>query len=214
VIQMIFSAERQIDAPPPGTWVGQTHLFWKSRSGLPGPDLQPMFVSHPNYDPEWMEGPENGFTMLPGIIRPATRGTLRLRSADPTDELELDPRYLGVEADMQAMLASLELCRELGRSSALAEWGAKELYPGPGVTSDADLREYIRRTIGTYHHQVGTCKMGIDAESVVDPQLRVYGVEGLRVADASIMPAVSSGNTHAPAMMIGEKAADSIIGMG
>jgi choline dehydrogenase len=211
VVPIVYSAGATVPPPPPGTWVGQTHLFARSRSGLIGPDLQPLLVAMPNYDPTWMEGPANGFTLLPGIIRPASRGSLRLRSAEPQEELIIDPQYLACDADVGAMLVALELCRELGRSTAVAEWGATELYPGPGVETQRQLRDYIRRTVGTYHHQVGTCKMGIDAEAVVDPELRVYGVDGLRVADASIMPAVSSGNTHAPAMLIGEKASDLVI---
>jgi choline dehydrogenase len=100
------------------------------------------------------------------------------------------------------------LCREIGGAPALQAWEAKELYPGPGVTSAAELRDYVRSTAITYHHQVGTCKMGIDADAVVDPELRVHGIDGLRVADASIMPAVTSGNTNAPSVMIGERVAD------
>jgi choline dehydrogenase len=96
----------------------------------------------------------------------------------------------------------------MSRTGPLQEWGAKELYPGPELETEQELREYICRTVLTYHHQVGTCKMGVDAEAVVDPELRVYGTTGLRVADASIMPSVTSGNTFAPAVMIGERAAD------
>jgi choline dehydrogenase len=214
VVPIVYSAETLVPPPPAGTWSGQTHLFARSRPGLTGPDLQPLFVAQPNYDPAWMEGPPNGFTLMPGIIRPASRGSLRLHSADPGDEPVIDPQYLACDADVEALLAGLELCRELGRSGAVAEWGATELYPGPTVETRQELRDYVRRTVSTYHHQVGTCKMGIDARSVVDPELRVYGVEGLRVADASIMPAVSSGNTHAPAMMIGERASDLLLAAG
>jgi choline dehydrogenase len=106
------------------------------------------------------------------------------------------------------ILAAIDLMRSIGRSPYLAdEWDAVELYPGPGVTSVDALTSYVRRTAITYHHQVGTCKMGIDVEAVVDPKLAVHGVQGLRVADASIMPAVTTGNTHAPTVMIGERAA-------
>jgi choline dehydrogenase len=211
VVPVIYSAEAPVPPPAPGTWAGQTHLFARSRSGLTAPDLQPLFSSLPGYDPSWMEGPPNGFTLMPGIIRPASRGSIRLCSADPDDALVIDPQYLACAADVEAMVTAIELCRELGRSSPVAEWGATELYPGPGIETRAALRDYARRTLVTYHHQVGTCKMGIDAEAVVDPELRVYGVDGLRVADASIMPAVVSGNTHAAAMMIGEKAADLLL---
>jgi choline dehydrogenase len=212
IVPLVYSAEAPVPAPAPGTWPAQTHLFARSRSGLTAPDLQPLFFTFPAYDESWMQGPPNGFSLMSAIIRPASRGSLTLRSADPEDELVLDPRYLACEADVEAMVASIELCRELGRSSALAEWAPTELYPGPGLRTKDALRDYARRAVITYHHQVGTCKMGIDEAAVVDPELRVYGVEGLRVADASVMPAVTSGNTHAPSMMIGEKAADLVAG--
>jgi len=109
------------------------------------------------------------------------------------------------------MLTCVKMCREIGEASALSAWNAGEVWPGPDAMSDEDLTAYIRKAAGTYHHQVGTCKMGTDRHAVVDPELKVHGVEGLRVADASIMPAVTSGNTNAPSIMIGEKAADMIL---
>lgn len=207
---LVYSAEAPLPPPAPGTWPGQTHLFAHSRPGLTAPDLQPLFFTFPAYDESWMEGPPNGFTLMAGIIRPASRGAIRLRSADPEDELLIDPAYLACDADVEAILAAIELCRAIGASEAVQEWGPTELYPGPQVKTRDGLVDYVRRAVITYHHQVGTCKMGVDADAVVDPELRVYGVTGLRVADASIMPAVTSGNTHAPALMIGEKAADLI----
>jgi choline dehydrogenase len=145
---------------------------------------------------------------MAGLIRPASRGTLRLRSAEPADAPLLDPRALVCQADVDALATCIELCREIARQPALAEWSDGELYPGPGVTSRADVVDYVRGTAVTYHHQVGTCRMGIDELAVVDPELRVRGIEGLRVADASVMPTVPSGNTHAPTVMIGERAAE------
>jgi choline dehydrogenase len=183
------------------------HLFWHSRPGLPGPDIQPLFFHLPLYL-EGMEGPEDGYTLMAGIIRPASRGTLRLASADPAAPPVLDPRTLSCEADLDALVAAVELCREIGRRDALAEWRGSELYPGEAVTTRDELRDYVRGTAITYHHQAGTCKMGVDELAVVDPQLRVRGVDGLRVADASVMPLVTSGNTHAPTVMIGERAAE------
>ena len=203
---IIFSAEREIGPPPPDCWAAESHLFWRSRPGLVAPDIQPIHFSVPAYEP-WMSGPANGFTLLGGIIRPASRGSIRLTSADPRAELAIDPRALSCEADMEALVASATLCREMGATAALAEWGARELYPGPEVTTDAALRDYLRRTVITYHHQVGTCRMGIDEGAVVDPQLRVRGIAGLRVADASVMPAVTSGNTNAATLLIGERVA-------
>ena len=207
----IFAAERTIDPPAPGLSPIQTHLWWRSRSGLPGPDTQPIHFSVPLYEP-WMEGPENGFTLLGGMIRPASRGTIRLSGPDPADPLLIDPNVLAEPGDLSSLLASLGQVRELGAAPALAhEWKARELYPGPSVRTAAELRDYVRRTAITYHHQVGTCRMGIDAEGVVDPRLRVHGIHGLRVADASVMPAVTSGNTNAPSLLIGERAADFIV---
>lgn len=208
---VIFSAERAIDAPSPGLPACQTHLFWRSRPGLAVPDIQPIHFMVPMYEP-WMEGPENGFTLLGGLIRPASRGSIRLSGPTIDDALLIDPHVLACEADVRGLVAAVELCRQMGASPPLRAWGAVERYPGPGVTSAEDLRAYVRETAITYHHQVGTCKIGVDEAAVVDPTLRVYGVEGLSVADASVMPAVTTGNTNAPSIMIGERAADFITG--
>ncbi len=204
---MIYSAEREIAPPAPGATPGQSHLFWRSRPGLPGPDLQPIHFSAPLYE-EGMQGPANGFTLMAGMIRPTSRGSIRLSGPEPSDELLIDPRTFSSVSDLDRLQQAAELCREIGAAPALREWGARELYPGPRVTSDEDLRSYLRSTVLTYHHQAGSCKMGIDDAAVVDPELRVYGIDGLRVADASIMPAVISGNTNAPSVMIGERVAD------
>jgi choline dehydrogenase-like flavoprotein len=142
------------------------------------------------------------------MIRPLSRGTVTLSRSGPTAPPLIDLAALSCEADLEALTASVALCREIGAAPSLAEWGARELYPGPEVAGAAALRDYVRRTAVTYHHQVGTCKMGRDELAVVDPTLRVHGIEGLRVADASVMPTVITGNTNAPAIMIGERAAD------
>ncbi len=204
---VIYAASRAVPPPLAGLQPLHSHLFWHSRAGLPGPDIQPLFFHLPLYL-EGMEGPPDGYTLMAGIIRPASRGSLTLASADPAAPPLLDPGYLRCDADLDALVAAIELCREIGRQDALSPWRGSELHPGPGVQSADELRDYVRRTAITYHHQVGTCAMGVGEEAVVDPQLRVRGVEGLRVADASVMPLVTSGNTHAPAMMIGERAAD------
>jgi choline dehydrogenase len=204
---VIYSSARPVPPAVAGLQQLHAHLFWHSGPGLLVPDLQPLFFHLPMYL-EGMEGPPDGYTLMAGAIRPASRGTLRLTSADPERPPLLDPAFLSCDADVEVMLAALELCREIGGQDALLDWRGEELYPGPDVSSEAELRTYLRQTAITYHHQVGTCKMGTDALAVVDPQLRVYGVEGLRVADASVMPLVTSGNTHAPALMIGERAAE------
>ena len=151
---------------------------------------------------------------MAGMIRPTSRGSIRLSGPEASDELLIDPRTFSSVSDLDRLQAAAELCREIGAAPALREWGARELYPGPGVTSDADLRSYLRSTVLTYHHQAGSCKMGIDDAAVVDPELSVYGIDGLRVADASIMPAVISGNTNAPSVMIGERVADFAVAAG
>jgi choline dehydrogenase len=205
---VIFSADRAIDAPLAGATPAQTHLWWRSRPGLAGPDMQPIHFAFPMYE-EWMEGPENGFTFQAGMIRPASRGSIRLSGPTLAHELVIDPRILSAEADLKTLETAVELCREIGAAPALREeWRTSERYPGPDVSSAKELRDYVRRTAITYHHQVGTCKMGSDEHAVVDERLRVRGIEGLRVADASIMPAVTSGNTNGPSIMIGERVAE------
>jgi choline dehydrogenase len=208
---VIFAASRPVPAALPGLQQLHSHLFWRSRSGLTSPDIQPLFFHLPLYL-EGMEGPTDGYTLMAGIIRPASRGTLRLASGDPRAAPLIDPAYLSCDVDTEALVAAVTLCREIGEQPALAEWRGRELYPGAGVRTRDELRQYVRRTAITYHHQVGTCAMGVGEHAVVDPQLHVRGVEGLRVADASVMPLVSSGNTHAPTVMIGERAAELVLG--
>ncbi|HYS37616.1 MAG TPA: GMC family oxidoreductase N-terminal domain-containing protein [Pseudonocardiaceae bacterium] len=213
LVPVIFGTERPTGRPSAGLGPAQTHLFWRSRPGLPVPDVQPLHFPVPMYPPG-MTGPPSGFTLQAGIVRPASRGSIRLSGPDPTDELLIDPGTLRTAADVDALAAAVALCRELGNATVLRdEWRATECHPGPGVgtaTTDPELRAYLRRTVSTYHHQVGTCAMGIDATAVVDPRLHVYGIEGLRVADASVFPSITTGNTHAPALLVGERAATMI----
>jgi choline dehydrogenase len=210
IAPLTYTSARPIPPRRPRLSQHHVHLFWRSRPGLAVPDTQPVCFHIPLYREEWMHGPGEGaaFTVVGGLIRPASRGEIRLTAPEPEAPLVLDPRYLTCDADLEALTRSVELCREIVRREPLARWAAEELYPGPQVRTDAELREYVRRTVGSYHHQVGTCRMGRGADAVVDPELRVHGVEGLRVADVSIMPAITTGNTYAPAIMIGERAAD------
>jgi choline dehydrogenase len=145
------------------------------------------------------------------MVRPESRGTLRLTGPAPEDPVALDPNILASEADLESLVAAVELCRRVGAATALREWGPAERYPGPSVETREAVVDYVRRTAITYHHQVGTCRMGKDAAAVVDPRLRVHGIDGLRVADASIMPSVTTGNTNAPSIMIGERAAELLL---
>jgi choline dehydrogenase-like flavoprotein len=191
----------------------EAHFFAKSDPGMTAPDLQPLMSHFPmpveGY-PQLEYG--NGYAIVAGIIRPLSRGRLWLRSADPAEHPVIDPHYLEEKADVRALLASLKLSREVGQASALSEFRAREIAPGPDAATDEELIEYGMRNLITYHHQAGTCKMGIDNQAVVSPaDLTVYGVPGLRVADASVMPAVTSGNTNAPSIMIGERCAEFLL---
>jgi choline dehydrogenase len=133
-----------------------------------------------------------------------------LRSPDPLAPPLIQPNYLASEADLDLLVEGVKLARTLAQTQAFAPFLGDPLQPGELVRSDAEIRAYIRSAASTVYHPVGTCKMGVDPLAVVDPRLRVYGVEGLRVADASIMPTIVNGNTNAPAIMIGEKLADLI----
>lgn len=191
----------------------EAHLFAKSDPGMTAPDLQPL-MSHFPMPVEGYPQPAygDGYAIVAGVIRPLSRGRLWLKSTDPAVSPVIDPSYLEERADVRALLASLKLSREIGEAKALREFRAREIAPGPDVRTDEELIEYAMRNLITYHHQVGTCKMGIDNVAVVSPaDLRVYGVDGLRVADASIMPSVTSGNTNAPSIMIGERCADFLL---
>jgi choline dehydrogenase len=207
---VVCSSSRPMPPAVPGTTPLHAHLFARSKGNLPAPDTQPLVFNVPAYLPG-MEGPPDGFTLMAGMIRPQSRGRLTLASADPDVAPVIDPAYLAEEADADALQWSLEQVREIAHAGALADWLGAELYPGQRVTSRDDVRDYVRDTAITYHHQAGTCRMGVDELAVVDPQLRVRGVDGLRVADASVMPTVTAGNTHAPTTMIGERAAELVV---
>jgi choline dehydrogenase len=205
---VIHEANREL--PPHKNNILEAHLFAKSDPALAVPDHQPLFMCKAPPLPT-LEIPDNAYAIAPGIIRPVSRGELKLTANDPSAPLHIDPRYLSEPADLNTLVHSLEVAIDILESPVFAKWRKRSLYPK--VKTRAERAEWAQQTCETYHHQAGTCKMGIDGMSVVDPQLRVYGVEGLRVADASIMPSVTSGNTNAPSIMIGEKAADLIRGV-
>lgn len=156
----------------------------------------------------------HGYAISPVALYPRSRGTVRLAGPDPRAAPLIDPHLLEHPDDILPLIRALKIARAAFASAPFAEYDGTEVAPGPDVTSDAALDAYIRSTGYTVHHPVGTCRMGdpADAATVVDPQLRVRGIAGLRVADASIMPGVIGGNTNAPCVMIGERAADFILG--
>jgi choline dehydrogenase len=204
--------------PAPEVAVAQVHYWAKSSPEKSVPDTQPIFFSVPMYTNtagELMEGPEEGFSLLAGIVRPASRGSLTLSGPGADDPVRIDLGAYTEREDLEAMLFSLRQCRAIAARPALQQLGAQEIFPGPAVgDSEEELTAYIRNTTTTYHHQVGTCAMGTGPDAVVDPEsFRVHGLAGLRVADASIMPRVTTGNTNAPSVLIGEKAAAAITGV-
>lgn len=199
-------------------WIGKTFLetgaFLKTRPSEPRPDLQmlsiPWAYPEPNDDgpgePTICKTP--CFTILPGLIRPKSRGEVLLRTSNPADAPIMDPHYLEDDDDMRVLLYGMRLARDVARAEPLKKYLVEEATPGPKAESDAELRAAVRLYGKTIYHPVGTCKMGTDDLAVVDPKLRVRGIDGLRVADASIMPKIVGGNTNAPSIMIGEKASD------
>lgn len=196
----------------------EVHLFWKSDPELPVPDTQPLFFSVPMYAQDSAPaaqigpGPGGAFTLQGGLVRPESRGEVTLSGPNPQDPIIIDPHVLSEQADVDALVASVRQCRQIGRAKALDSWQPEEIFPGAEV-ADEDLEDYVRGSVVTYHHQVGTCRMGRDETAVVDPaSFKVHGLEGLRIADASIMPLVPTGNTNAPTIMIAERAAAALVG--
>ncbi len=191
--------------------------FLRSREGLENPDIQIVHLSASNGGALWgMPGlpqPRWAFTArVGGPLNPQSRGWVKLRSADPQAAPRIFFNMFGVREDMDTMLRGLKLSREIFAQKPIRDMLTKEISPGENMKSDAELEQFIRNTATHRSHPAGTCKMGIDDMAVVDPQLRVRGLEGLRVADASIMPHVIAGNTNTPSMMIGEKCADMMRG--
>jgi choline dehydrogenase len=193
---------------PPGRQnLSEAALFCASQDGWPAPDLQLAFV-HVPFDIVVGQGHPNSVSILPGVVRPLSRGSIRLASADPLAPPLVDPAYLSARSDLDRLARAVELSRELFATAAFAGWMGEELMPGPEVRTHEQVLDFCRASAASYHHQVGSCKMGLDAAAVVDPELRVAGVEGLRVADASVMPAVPSGNCNAGIVMIAERCAE------
>ncbi|MEZ6057884.1 MAG: GMC family oxidoreductase N-terminal domain-containing protein [Planctomycetaceae bacterium] len=194
--------------PPVKNNGAESTLWWKSDSRLLGPDIQPVFLEFPLASPE-LAGQlphDQCYTISPSVVRPASRGTVKLASANPDDAPLIDVNFLSRDADVNAMLAAVELCREIGASESFREFRAREVMPGP--LGRSDMINFIRNSVSTYFHPTSTCRMGHSPMAVVDHELRVHGVDGLRVADASIMPSVTSGNTNAPSVLIGERMAE------
>jgi len=201
------------------TNVAESGGFSRSDPGLPAPDLQWHAIPSP-YENQGLTDPaRRALSLLVTLVSVRSRGRITLRSDDPRHKPAIDPGYLVDDSDIEPLVAGLQLARQFAAAGPMAKVCAGEIAPGPDVRTDADLREFIRRDLATLYHPVGSCAMGGDSRlaasrltSVVDPELRVRGVTGLRVVDASVMPAVPRGNTNAPTIAIAERAADLIAG--
>jgi choline dehydrogenase len=186
----------------------QAMIFWKSDPHLDTPDMrcaigEGLIVSPETarFNPPW-----NSMSFAPCIVRPKSRGHIRLTGASPLDPVELTANHLGDPDDLKAMVRCVEFCREIGNSAALRPFVRREVIPG-GMKGKS-LQNFVRDSVVTCWHQTCTAKMGRDSMSVVDSHLKVYGIDNLRIADGSIMPRITTGNTMAPCVVIGERAGE------
>jgi choline dehydrogenase len=210
---------RYLHSGPLTSNVAEAGGFSRSLPSLQAPDLQwhllpTQFTRGGLGDPT-----TRAVSLLVTLVSVGSRGFVRLRGSDPRHKPAIDPAYLSDSDDIEPLINGLRMAREFAAAGPMAKLCSVELAPGPGVRTDSELREFIRRDLVTLYHPVGTCAMGGDSRlaasrltSVVDPELRVRGIEGLRVVDASVMPTVPRGNTNAPTIAIAERAADLISG--
>jgi choline dehydrogenase len=210
---------RYLRSGPMTSNIAEAGGFTRTLPSLPAPDVQWHVLPVP-FERNGLGDPASrAVSILVTLIAVGSRGVVRLRTADPRHKPAIDPGYLYDSRDMDTLLSGLRMAREFAAAGPMAKLCTVELAPGPGVRTENELREFVRRDLGTLYHPVGTCAMGGDSRlaasrltSVVDPELRVRGVEGLRVVDASVMPVVPRGNTNAPVIAIAERAADLICG--
>jgi choline dehydrogenase len=196
---------------------GEAVGFMRSQAGVDHPDIQVDFLPAaylPSYLVERLSIGKvaHGFSSHIGQLRPLSRGAVELRSANPNDAPKIFFNYLSCEEDWRCIRTAVRLTREFHQQPAFDPYRGRELLPGVDVTADDEIDTFVRETATTNFHASGTCRMGVDEMAVIDPEGRVHGVNALRVADASIMPRITSGNTNAPCIMIGEKIADHIKG--
>lgn len=214
-------------ADPKGNMT-EVGLFWGSTPGLPVPDLEICLVHRAPFGDAFFANVVNRLQTgqpiqpvqqlvdphiilsLPGLVRPFSRGWVRLRSNDAAVPPDINANYGAEPADIERIVTMVEIARQIYQTKAFARLGLQEVGPGPAIATKAQLRQWVIENTGSYYHFVGSCRMGSDKMAVVDPTLKVYGVEGLRIADGSIMPAIPAANPHTTIVMIGERAADFI----
>jgi len=188
--------------------VFETNAFVRTAGGLSRPDIQMVFQSARRNTNTFPFPLGHGFAFSAVNLYPKSRGRIALASPDPREHPIIDPNLLGDERDMAPMVRGVQLGRRIANTAAFARYEAVEVQPGLAVQGEEAIAEYVRRAAGTVHHPCGSCRMGVDDASVVDPQLRVHGIVGLRVVDASVFPSVVGGNTNPAVVMVAEKASD------
>jgi choline dehydrogenase len=188
-------------------------MYFRTREGLETPDatISVLPFLYEMINGERRIAKRRGITMNVNVLRSESTGSIHVKSANPEEAPAIRFNFLSTQHDRDGLLAAIRKGRELMATPPLKEMTGAEIAPGAHIQSDADLLEWVRNTAETTYHPVGTCKMGQDPMAVVDAELRVHGLEGLRVADASIMPTLTSGNTNAPCIMIGEKCAEMVL---
>ncbi|MGV1754960.1 GMC family oxidoreductase [Agrobacterium sp. CG674] len=189
--------------------LGEATFFWSSEPDLPEPDIQAFIVEIPITTPEAsakFNPTANCWSVLPGLTRPKSRGQITITGPNPTDPVRIEANALSHPDDLKALVRGVQISRDIGNATALSQFVKREVMPG--AMDATDLEDFVRATASTVWHQSCTAKMGTDAMSVVDAKLKVYGLDGLRIADASIMPRVTTGNTMAPCVIIGERMAE------
>lgn len=204
---LVYSSARPVPAGRNNH--GEALGLIRSDPALDSPDLQILFLDDPSF-PSTSAHPEQGYDIVFSLMRPRSRGTVSLAGAEAGTAPVLDPNYFGDDHDLTTMVAGLRLAREIGRASALDPWRGAEVGPGADLDDDDGLRAYVRETFLSYFHPGGTCRIGVDEMAVVDTELRVRGISGLRVADGSVLPTIPSANTNATIYAIAERAAELI----
>lgn len=209
ITALIFKYRDGARAQPATAGGAEAGLFLRVRGDAVAPDLQFQFAHQILGKPPGLD-PTEGFMIVPTLVRPQSRGVVRLKSANPYDPPEIHANYLADEDDLRILVKGIKIARQIANAPALSAYRNAEIAPGPNIVEDDQLAHYVRQTLSGLFHPVGTCKMGTDNDvlAVVDTTLRVRGIRGLRVADASVIPLVPSGNTHAPTVMVGERVAE------